>query len=232
MLKLLGIYQGLPPEYIKQKFSVVLARTLRELNGEQCLEIEDIQPTKKQIMVSRSFAHKVNDLSTLHAIINDFVARAAEKLRSEQQKCSSVSVFIRNSYFRKEEYEYGFNNFILPYPSDDTRDFLKVVNKMLPLMYKSNVQYSKAGVMLSSFSDSSTVQDVVFPELHQKCNSSLMKTMDKLNYYGYPVYLALKMLVDLIPYKEKWSHQNIRPIGMIYLSLDREIMKAIEVSFR
>ena len=54
MLKLLGIYQGLPPEYIKQKFSVVLARTLRELNGEQCLEIEDIQPTKKQIMVSRA----------------------------------------------------------------------------------------------------------------------------------------------------------------------------------
>lgn len=180
----------LPPEYIKQKFNVVLERTLRELNGEQCLEIEDIQPTKKQIMVSRSFAHKVNDLSTLHAIINDFVARAAEKLRSEQQKCSSVSVFIRNSYFRKEEYEYGFNNFILPYPSDDTRDFLKVVNKMLPLMYKSNVQYSKAGVMLSSFSDSSTVQDVVFPELHQKCNSALMKTMDKLNYYGYPVCLA------------------------------------------
>ena len=195
----------LPPEYIKQKFSIVLERTLRELNGEQCLEIEDIQPTKKQIMVSRSFAYKVNDLSMLHAIINDFVARAAEKLRSEQQKCSSVSVFIRNSYFKQEEYEYAFNNFILPYPSDDTRDFLKAVNKMLPLIYKSNVQYSKAGVILSSFSNFSTVQDVVFPELNQKCNSVLMKTMDKLNYYGYPVYLASQNAGRFNPIQRKMT---------------------------
>ena len=43
------------PKDIRQKFSVVLERTVRELNGESCLALEDITPTKQQILCSRSF---------------------------------------------------------------------------------------------------------------------------------------------------------------------------------
>ena len=82
------------PSYIKQQFSVVLERTVRELRGERCLGIEDNITAKKQIIVSRSFGNRVRNLQTLKPIISNFSARAAEKLRNEKQNCSQVSVFI------------------------------------------------------------------------------------------------------------------------------------------
>ena len=44
------------PRHIKQKFSVVLERTVRELRGQRCLDVEN-NVTAKQIVVSRSFVH-------------------------------------------------------------------------------------------------------------------------------------------------------------------------------
>ena len=40
-------------ETIRALFSVVLARTVRELRGESCLDLEDVVPDKQQIMSSR-----------------------------------------------------------------------------------------------------------------------------------------------------------------------------------
>ncbi|MBU5233931.1 DNA polymerase V subunit UmuC, partial [Vibrio cholerae] len=47
------------PRAIRDQFSEVLDRTVRELHGESCLELEEIPPTKKQIGCSRSFRVKV-----------------------------------------------------------------------------------------------------------------------------------------------------------------------------
>jgi len=57
----------LDPNYIKRKFSRVLERTVRELRGQRCLNIEESISAKKQIVVSRSFGTRVTDLKTLKA---------------------------------------------------------------------------------------------------------------------------------------------------------------------
>ena len=45
--------------FIRKKFSVVLERTVRELRGESCIQIDDHPEPKKQIVVSRSFRGKI-----------------------------------------------------------------------------------------------------------------------------------------------------------------------------
>ena len=42
--------------YIRKRFNIVLAKTVRELKGETCIDLEDQPATKKQIVVSRTFS--------------------------------------------------------------------------------------------------------------------------------------------------------------------------------
>ena len=112
------------PRHIKHKFSVVLERTVRELRGQRCLDVEN-NVTKKQIVVSRSFGARVTDLKTLRPIVSNFAVRAAEKLRHEKQKCSQVSVFVRTSPFSDHKPQHtGYKTIELATPTNDTRDIL------------------------------------------------------------------------------------------------------------
>ncbi|MEL0115444.1 MAG: Y-family DNA polymerase [Gammaproteobacteria bacterium] len=120
------------PRHIKHKFSVVLERTVRELRGQRCLDIENNVTAKKQIVVSRSFGTRVTDLKTLRPIVSNFAVRAAEKLRHEKQKCSQVSVFVRTSPFSDHKPQHtGYKTIELATPTNDTRDILIAAKKAL-----------------------------------------------------------------------------------------------------
>jgi len=43
------------PDYIRQQFSIVLEKTVRELNGVMCIELKDIEEPNKEIIVSPFF---------------------------------------------------------------------------------------------------------------------------------------------------------------------------------
>jgi DNA polymerase V len=46
--------------FIRERFSVVLERTVTELRGIACIEMEDAPPSRKSIMASRSFGQAVH----------------------------------------------------------------------------------------------------------------------------------------------------------------------------
>lgn len=47
------------PVFISENFSVVRKRTVRELNGESCITLDEAPPPKQQIVYSRSFGERV-----------------------------------------------------------------------------------------------------------------------------------------------------------------------------
>lgn len=69
---------------MRDRFSVVLERTVAELNGSPCIEIEHDVPNKQQIISSRSFGQYVYDLDPLKEAVASYIAIAAEKLRSQR----------------------------------------------------------------------------------------------------------------------------------------------------
>lgn len=174
------------PRAIRNQFSVVLERTVRELNGESCIELEEIPPTKKQIVCSRSFGVKVTHFELLREAICEYATRATEKLRKEQQQAKVMTVFIRTSPFKDNEPQYSNSaSGELLIPSCDTRDFIELANHLLKRIWKDGFRYAKAGVMLSDFYDPGMFQPGLFDDVSTRSNSQqLMSVLDTINQSG------------------------------------------------
>lgn len=174
------------PRAIRDQFSVVLERTVRELNGESCIELEEIPPTKKQIVCSRSFGVKVTHFEFLREAICEYATRATEKLRKEQQQAKVMTVFIRTSPFKDNEPQYSNSaSGELLIPSCDTRDFIELANHLLKRIWKDGFRYAKAGVMLSDFYDPGMFQPGLFDDVSTRSNSQqLMSVLDTINQSG------------------------------------------------
>lgn len=174
------------PRVIRDQFSVVLERTVRELNGESCIELEEIPPTKKQIVCSRSFGVKVTHFELLREAVCEYATRATEKLRKEQQQAKVLTVFIRTSPFKDNEPQYSNSaSGELLIPSCDTRDFIELANHLLKRIWKDGFRYAKAGVMLSDFYDPGMFQPGLFDDVSTRSNSQqLMSVLDTINQSG------------------------------------------------
>ena len=174
------------PRAIRDQFSVVLERTVRELNGESCIELEEIPPNKKQIVCSRSFGTKVTQFELLREAVCEYATRATEKLRKEQQQSKVMTVFIRTSPFKDNEPQYSNSaSGELLIPSCDTRDFIELASHLLKRIWKDGFRYAKAGVMLSDFYDPGMFQPGLFDDVSTRSNSQqLMSVLDTINQSG------------------------------------------------
>jgi DNA polymerase V len=192
--------------FIRKKFSVVLERTVRELRGEPCIQIEDHIEPKKQIVVSRSFRGRIESLNELKPLISNFAVRAGEKLRYEKQKCSQVSVFISTSQFNKQLQYRGFDSFQFPCPVDDTRNILMGAKKVLNKIFRKDCPYAKAGILLSHFSHPGVIQQSLFQSIDQqylKQDANLMRTIDTLNSAQTQIYYASQCPAGLSPIQKE-----------------------------
>lgn len=171
------------PERLRQQFSVVMEKTIRELNGTVCIELEEVAPPKKQIVSSRSFGHPVRDYNSLAESITLYISRAAEKLRKQHLFAGSVYVYIRTSPFKENDPFYSNGMTIpMPTPTDDTRQLVNVALWGLKRIYKPNYNYAKAGVMLSELVPVEGVQSDLFSTVQSTTKSEkLMTTMDAIN---------------------------------------------------
>ncbi|WP_312831038.1 translesion error-prone DNA polymerase V subunit UmuC [Pantoea eucrina] len=174
------------PWVIRRHFSVVLERTVRELRGESCLELEALAPGKQQIVCSRSFGSRITDYRDMREAICNFAVRAAEKLRTERQYCRQIAVFIRTSPHASDEIFYG-NQALgrLAIPTSDSRDIIRVATDALDRIWLDGRRYMKAGVMLGDFFSQGVAQLNLFDEFQPRANSAaLMQVMDKVNQEG------------------------------------------------
>jgi len=171
------------PERLRRQFSVVMEKTIRELNGTVCIELEEISPAKQQIVRSRSFGYAISDYNSLAESITLYMSSAAQKLRTQQSFAGSVYVYIRTSPFKPDEPTYSNGLRIpLPNPTDDTRLLVNFALWGLRQIYKANYNYAKAGVMLGEIVPIEGVQTDLFSQMQASPKSSaLMSTMDSIN---------------------------------------------------
>jgi len=207
-LNALNIYSGYElmqsdTRFIRDKFSVVLERTVRELRSEQCLQIHRNTEPKKQIIVSRSFGKKIVDLEQMRPLVSNFAVRASEKLRNEGQKCLQVSVLIFTSPLNNQAQYRGFHTIQFPSPVSDTRDILAGAQTALSNCFKRGYSYVKAGVILNQFSKHSITQGLLFNEIdqciHVKQDDKLMQYIDSMNEKQAQIYYASQSPGHLLP---------------------------------
>jgi DNA polymerase V len=170
-----------------RQLGLVMQKTVRELQGTPCLEVDDDPPAQQQIMCSRSFANPVTELPDLIEVVSGFTTRVAWRLREQQGACGAVHVFIATSPYRRQDRQHTPTATLpLPRPTADTRALVIAAVKALRSIYKPGYRYLKAGVMLVELQSrgrepaSLELFDEV-EEVQPDGRRDLMATLDALN---------------------------------------------------
>lgn len=167
---------------IGRQFTVVLERTVKELQGTSCLDIEDVVPDRKQIISSRSFGQPVLLKEDLSEALRMFTTRAVERLRSQKLYCMLVGIFIKTNRFNKTDKQYS--EYIVVRLNEHTDDLLQISKAVvlgLDRIYKSGYKYKKAGLILMNIIPKHKfVPDLFTDHIRRHERSSLSNAIDKI----------------------------------------------------
>lgn len=174
---------------LRRQFGIGMEKTLRELHGTPCHDVDDAPQPNRQIMCSRSFGAPVTDLPTLIEVVSQFATQVARKLREQDSLAGAVQVFITTSPYRRQDRQHAPSATLpLRQPTSDTRVLISAVVQALRSIFRPDYNYAKAGVMLVDLQQASHEQ----PELSlfeaaarldapDRNRASLMSAMDALN---------------------------------------------------
>jgi DNA polymerase V len=170
------------PGTLRRKFSVMLERTVLELRGTACIDLDHSPQPRKQIACTRSFGHSVTELYPLNEAVTDFASRAAQKARKQGSQAAQVLVFIHTSPFRKGPQYSRSITVPLRRPSADTAVLVTAALAGLKTIYRLGFVYAKAGVMLLDLQPLTQQQGELDLE-DDRCEdrTKLMGALDSLN---------------------------------------------------
>ncbi|WP_149945375.1 Y-family DNA polymerase [Acinetobacter baumannii] len=171
------------PREMQKKFSIVMARTIYELQGISCIEIEHTPPSKKQIVASRSFGGRVTELTDLKEAISMYAQDACKRLRDEGLLCGCMIAFVQsnpfdpNVPFYNKSVSYTFHEL-----TDCALDLVKAATVMVSHIFKEGIKYKKCGVVLTCLEPKSghTYELLTDFEMIEK-KEKLMKTLDNVH---------------------------------------------------
>jgi DNA polymerase V len=166
-----------------RRFSVVLERTVRELQGQSCLALEEVSSPKQQIMASRSFGQALRSKADLAEAVASHLTRAAEKLRAQDSLAGGMMVFVQTNPFKPQSPQYSRSMTLpLPQATDDTRALVRWGLGILDALYRPGFDYKKVGVMLVDLGPKRHLQASWLEDGAGRAKSeSLMATLDAIN---------------------------------------------------
>jgi len=171
---------------IRKQFNVILERTVHELNGIPCQDLELIIPDKQEIVSSRAFSQMITDYKDMEQAVARYISRAAEKLRKQKGVCKQISVGITTNPFKHNTTQYqNWASTSLIYPSHHTGHLIERGKQCLQRIWKEGFEYKKAFVMLSDISKQNVMQFDLFAQDPKYSNNAkadaLMNVLDKIN---------------------------------------------------
>lgn len=170
-------------DQMKQLFSVVMAKTVLELQGTSCLAIENIPSPRKQIIASRSFGEKITELNDLKEALNKYVQDGVKRLRHDRLLCGQMIIFAQSSPFDPNVTFYnGSRSITLTEPTDSLIELIKVALKLLESIYKEGIKFKKCGVILNNLIDKNVyIADLFTNHNESEKNEKLMLTYEKIH---------------------------------------------------
>ena len=169
--------------FVQKTMTIMGLRTVHELRGEPCIELEQCPPPKKAIGCSRSFGTPVEALEELLESVSDYVSRAAEKLRAQNCAASSVQVYLTTNRFKNEPQYANCLSCTLAAPSSYTPELIGCAQTCLKAIYRKGYHYKKTGILLTGLMPAKGLQLGLFAG-HRAAVSqqkAIMQAVDGLN---------------------------------------------------
>jgi umuC protein len=177
--------------WVRCHFNITTVRTWKELNGENCISIEEL-PQKKSICTSRSFADEgIIDKNVMEEAVANFAVRCTEKLRRQGSVCQGVTIFAWTSRFNDHVPEYTIHDsLVLPIATDAQDEIVGAALTILRARYPKSVsdrpdlsfRFKKAGVILWQISPSTPREQDLFDPINRERQKALMAAIDAINH--------------------------------------------------
>lgn len=198
-------------KWVRQRFGVTGVRTVYELRGISCYELEERPPTKKGITVSRMFGRKVETAEELKEAISSYASRAGEKLREAGLVAGAMTVFVMTSRFVDRRRRY-FNSHAVRFPTATsyTPELISWAERSVERLYRKGFLFNKAGIILSDLVPEGKVQGNLFDEADRQKLTRLMRAVDAVN--ARLSHKSLRWAAEGInqPWRTKFSRRSKR----------------------
>ncbi|GMV83717.1 MAG: SOS mutagenesis and repair protein UmuC [Planctomycetota bacterium] len=166
--------------WVRPSMGVVGERTVRELRGESCLELEDAPPKRKEICTSRSFSAPTGCKADVREALATYAARAAVKLRGQGSAAGVLTAFLHTDQFKAGPQHYGSRSVRLDPPSNDTSVLTRQAARLLDALWRPGHRYRKCGVILADLCAQGCVQQTLFSADDPR-SRRLMVALDGIN---------------------------------------------------
>jgi DNA polymerase V len=168
-------------KWIKKNMTVMGLRTVYELRGIPCIELEYMRPAKKAIVSSRSFGKTTASKKDIQESVAFFTTVASEKMRRQNSKATVLMVFLRTNPFKTLPQYHNGVQVQLPVPTDSTSEMISYAMKGVEQIFREGYQYHKVGVMLTGFVPKTHTQMSIFDTVDRVRQDVVTKTVDRIN---------------------------------------------------
>lgn len=196
-----------PDDWLHKNLTVVGMRTVLELRGIPCIELEIMQKNKKAIGRSRSFGTDLFTLEELNQAVSTFVTMAGEYLRKQKSLASGIQIFVISNPFKEGPRYFNSVSINLPRPTAFVSELINYALQGLKTIFREGVKYKKAGILLFGLvPDDITQLDFFLPSYQGSKEKKLMEVLDIINTkYGKNTIYPLSNGVE-----RKWKMRQLK----------------------
>ncbi|MEM5530817.1 MULTISPECIES: Y-family DNA polymerase [Pseudoalteromonas] len=166
------------PKAMRRAFSVVVERTVSELNGITCLNWDDVRQDKREIYSTRSFGERICEPTALKTALINHVTTVANKLRAQRSLTHQLYIFAASGAHENRYYKKSFV-YKFPSPTNDTCVMANAVSEVFNNIYQPGIRFYKCGVGAVELISEQFQQNDLFNKSPD--NPKLMQCLDTIN---------------------------------------------------
>lgn len=171
-------------QWVRRNFSVTLARTWKELQGDSCIDIEEL-PHSKSICTSRSFPEKgISELPLLEEAVANFAASCSRKLKQQRTACYGMTIFAYTSRFPTSGHPYQLSQTCsFSVATSDRQEIVSRAVEVLRQHWPDDITpfIKKAGVIAWGIIPDTAILAQLFDPIDRGKQMALSKAIEEIN---------------------------------------------------
>lgn len=136
------------PVRIRERFNVVVMRTVLDLQGVQAVQLEEERKGKDQLIFSRSFSDPVTTIKDMRQVLSVYASQAAARLVKHEQVAKVLTAWAGTSPFASAPVQWPSVTVPLPAPTSDPVELTRAAHRLLDRI-PPGAKFVRAGVMLT-----------------------------------------------------------------------------------
>ncbi len=168
------------PVKLRDKFSIVMMRTVLELQGTPCIPMEEERIGRDQLIFSRSFSTPITTAAQLRQVLSVYGQMASARLAKHDLQAKLLTAFAATSVYNPNDKSFPTVNVRLPMPTSDPVLLTKAAHALLP-KFQEGIKYAKAGIMVTDLRPTGNQKPLeIFENRHEERGiGSLLEQVSK-----------------------------------------------------